>query len=274
MVNPPKFYWNEQDVAALLGTCDWDGVFPLVERYIPRGGNILEAGCGLARYVRYLKDRGWSPVGVEYFQSTVDQVHRIWPDLDVYQGDCRSMAVPDASYDGALSLGVVEHFTDGPQVALRELFRIIKPGGIAIITVPCLNRIRQYKRLLWWKEVCDLPKEVYLRWVRHEARRINRRCSDFHFAVSPAYGEFFEYEMTPAEFSAEVKKAGFDIVEHRPHAVIDGIYHELNPLGLLIKFRRYQFEPTVLAHWMNEWLSRRPFFHCHMQAIVGRRPSG
>ena len=272
MITPPQFRWNEQDADDLLRTCEPDGLLPLVEQYVPRGGRILESGCGLARYVRFLKDRGWLTVGVEYFQTTVDQVRRIWPDLDIRQGDCRSMTIPDTSFDGALSLGVVEHFEEGPGTALRALFHALKPGGIAVITVPCLNKVRQIKRRLWLKELSGITREAFLRLVRHEGRRVNRRCLRFPYSVSPPYGEFFEYEMTPSEFADEVRKAGFEIIEHRPHAVIDGIYHELNPFGFLVKYRRYQFHPTLIARWLNKWLSRRPFFHSHMQLIIGRRP--
>jgi len=53
---------------------------------------------------------------------------------------------------------------------------------------------------------------------------------------------------------------------------MDGVYHELNPLGLLVGWKGLKFKPRGPASMINRWLSRRPFAHPHMQAIVARRP--
>jgi SAM-dependent methyltransferase len=43
--------------------------------------------------------------------------------------------LPDASVDVALSLAVLEHL-DKPEVFLRELYRIVRPGGVVLLTTP------------------------------------------------------------------------------------------------------------------------------------------
>lgn len=45
------------------------------------------------------------------------------------------IALPDASVDVALSLAVLEHL-DKPDVFLRELYRIVRPGGVVLLTTP------------------------------------------------------------------------------------------------------------------------------------------
>ena len=50
-------------------------------------------------------------------------------------------------------MGLVEHWKEGPGAALGEHFRLLKPGGIAIITVPLHNQVRRFKRRLWLEEV-------------------------------------------------------------------------------------------------------------------------
>ena len=47
-----------------------------------------------------------------------------------------SLPYEDSSISGYLSFGVIEHFIEGPHEALAEAFRVLRPGGIAIITTP------------------------------------------------------------------------------------------------------------------------------------------
>jgi SAM-dependent methyltransferase len=222
----------------------------------------------LARYVRYLTDRGWKCVGLEYRQETVNAVRSVWPDLEIVQGDVAKAPFPDSSFDAVISLGVVEHFPEGPDRPLRDMLRVLKPGGVAIITVPCLNAVRRFKRRTGLVELLALPRAVAASVIKGRLRMPTRFNSRHKFAVYPAFGPFFEYRMTPAEFASEVRAAGFEILDQRPHAQLDGIYHELNPFGLLIAFRRWRFYPTRLGWWLHEKLKHRDFFCCHMQMIV------
>lgn len=262
------FSWDEAEAFDLLRSCDDDGILEVLKKYASQGAYVLESGCGLARYVRYLTDRGWRCVGLEYRKQTVDAVRGVWPDLDIIQGDVAAAPFPENSFDAIISLGVVEHFPEGPERALRDMRRVLKPGGIAIITVPCLNAVRRFKRRTGLVELLSLPRALVAGMIRGELRMPTRFKREYKYAVYPAFGSFFEYRMTPAEFADEVHAAGFEILEQRPHAELDGIYHELNPFGLLIGFRRWKFYPTPLGRWLHEKLKRRMYFCCHMQMIV------
>jgi hypothetical protein len=55
------------------------------------------------------------------------------------------------------SFGVVEHWVDGPQAPLRDIFRVLKPGAKAFIAVPSFNSVRRLKRALWCDEIPRLP---------------------------------------------------------------------------------------------------------------------
>jgi hypothetical protein len=111
-----------------------------------------------------------------------------------------------------------------------------------------------------------------LRILRGTPKPLSRLGRRYLFPVYPAWGAFFEYRMSTTEFRAEVEKAGFEIVEHVPVCAMDGVFHELNPLGLLVGWDGWKFSPRGPARMINRLLSRRPFVHPHMQAIVARRP--
>ncbi len=266
------FKWRESEMQAILKSCTRDEATPIIERHFPQGTRLLEAGCGAGRWVRFLQDRGHKMIGLEYSHETVEMVKRHWPDLDIVEGDCERSPFPDGSFDGALSFGVVEHWVEGPQRPLRELLRVLKPGGKAYISVPCWNSIRRIKKALWWDEITQAPRSLAQRILRGTPKPLSRVDRRYLFPVFPAWGEFFEYRMSPIDFRAEVEKAGFEVIEQVPVGTMDGVYHELNPLGLLVGWKDWKFRPRGPARTINLWLSRRPFAHPHMQAIVARRP--
>jgi SAM-dependent methyltransferase len=94
-------------------------------------GKVIDLGCGDAPFRGQLADR------VDAY-DTLDLRPRI---QTTYVGDIQDMhMIPDGAYDSALSLEVLEHVPD-PFRAVGEIFRILKPGGVVVISVPHLSRI-------------------------------------------------------------------------------------------------------------------------------------
>jgi len=58
--------------------------------------------------------------------------------------DGRALSYADASFDAAYSVSVLEHIPDrGDTVTLRELLRVVRPGGLVVVTVPFDRRYRE-----------------------------------------------------------------------------------------------------------------------------------
>ncbi len=266
------FAWDRRELASLLASCERDEALPLIAKHVRAGARVLEAGCGAGRWVRYLADRGYRVVGLEYSGETLRMVHEAWPDLRMVQGDAARAPFAEGAFDAVLSFGLVEHWSEGPQAPLRETLRLLRPGGLAIVSVPCLSGVRQLKRRLWWDEITRAPRAAVASLVRRGPRPMTRLARGYRYAVHPTYGRFFEYRLTPRQFRDEVRTAGFEILEHVPLGSMDGVYHELNPLGLLVRFRNWKFHPTPVASWLDRRLSKRAFLHPHMQAVVAARP--
>jgi hypothetical protein len=108
--------------------------------------------------------------------------------------------------------------------------------------------------------------------IKRKWKPLNRfKKKEFKYTIYPAAGDFFEYRLTKAEYLYEVKQVGFEVLEHLPLSEIDGIYHELNPLKLLVKFRNWKFKVSHVGYVLNDFLSKWPFLHCHMQVVVARK---
>ncbi|MHB1329544.1 MAG: class I SAM-dependent methyltransferase [Gemmatimonadales bacterium] len=104
---------------------------------------ILDAGCGAGDYVAILGDLGYDASGVEHSIEKVRTWNSTHPDdARVAQGDLMRLTYADSSFDGALLNEVLEHVPD-ERTALRELHRVIRPGGALLIFSP--NRLYPFE---------------------------------------------------------------------------------------------------------------------------------
>lgn len=99
-----------------------------------RGRRVIDCGCGAGDYVTALLDAGADAWGIEYAREKVASAHSsVAGRLSV--GDLGQIALGDAGFDVALLNEVLEHVPDDRRV-LRELWRILRPGGTLIIFSP------------------------------------------------------------------------------------------------------------------------------------------
>jgi SAM-dependent methyltransferase len=101
---------------------------------LPPGARILDAGCGSGRNMVELADFG-QVTGLELSEASVERARERGVG-DVVAGSLTDrLPFPDATFDLALALDVLEHLDDD-LAALRELRRGVRPGGRLLITVP------------------------------------------------------------------------------------------------------------------------------------------
>jgi SAM-dependent methyltransferase len=94
---------------------------------------ILDAGCGSGRNMVELARRG-AVTGVELSPPSVEKARKRGCG-EVIEGSVLEMPFADGSFDLAVSLDVIEHLEDDLG-ALRELRRVVAPGGALLLTVP------------------------------------------------------------------------------------------------------------------------------------------
>ncbi len=213
----------------------------VVSRYLPRQGRILEAGCGAGHVVLALRQRGYNIQGVDWAETTVTMVKRLWPNLPLYVGDVRHLAVNDGTYTACISLGVAEHFQTGPEPILLEAHRILTPGGWLIISVPFFNALRRLKAKLG----------LY-------GGPVNGR-------------QFYQYAFSTSEFTAIVEKCGFEIIAIHANDAAKGLKDELWFLRVLSSL--HPKVAGVVWLLLNRFLEPRPWARHnlgHMQVIVAR----
>ncbi|KKQ10954.1 MAG: class I SAM-dependent methyltransferase [Candidatus Babeliales bacterium] len=268
-VNKPEaksivFKWKPEDFDFLLKSCDFDDGVKITLKYLnDKDAKILEAGCGIGRVVKYLQDRGFTDVnGIEIDRESVDFQNTFFPELKITHADVLAMPYPDNFFDVILSYGVIEHFPDGPDAPLKAMYDVLKPGGIAIVTVPSFNKIRQMK---YFYRMFDLRKYNFIRKFFGK-KLLKKNGKRFSFYIDPQYGNFYEYRLTKKQFENICKRAGFQILESAPIAHIDGLFHEIG--APLVTFKDWKFKLSKSGKLLNKLFSSVPFLHNHMHACV------
>ncbi len=97
-----------------------------------------------------LARRGVRVTSVDELASEVESWRRLAadePNLELEVGDGRKLAQADASFDHAYSVSVLEHIPErGDGEALRELARVVRPGGRVVLTLPHAREARDEYR--------------------------------------------------------------------------------------------------------------------------------
>lgn len=98
---------------------------------------ILEVGCSSGFMLRLLRERFPHAlvIGADYVRGPLEQLAVHMPDVPLLQCDLTECLLPGSSIDTVVLLNVLEHIPDDA-AAVRQVYRILKPGGIAIIEVP------------------------------------------------------------------------------------------------------------------------------------------
>ena len=111
---------------------------------------MLDVGCGVGGMMVELRRFG-EPMGLELSTEMIARAkERGFP--NVFCGDAESLAAADEGFDLVTAFDCIEHL-DRDQEALREFYRVLKPGGHLFVSVPAYqflyaenDRVAQHKR--------------------------------------------------------------------------------------------------------------------------------
>lgn len=114
-----------------------------VDRYLPAGGVLVEAGCGTAETSIFVsKENGRTLVALDLVPKILE---RCQPVMDVRVcGDVFHLPFRNGSIEGLWNVGVMEHFThDQIDAIMREFRRVLRPQGRAVLFWPAIFSIPQ-----------------------------------------------------------------------------------------------------------------------------------
>lgn len=99
--------------------------------------DIIDLGTADARMLEMIhqKHEEVHCVGIEYNKDLVNFSKEKFPHLEIIQGDVQSLDFPDDSFDVATAAAIIEHVPN-PLKMMSEVKRVLRPGGIFILTSP------------------------------------------------------------------------------------------------------------------------------------------
>ena len=145
---PWEDYWSKKDIQKEVCFCEKDELWKIIKKFVRLDDKIIDAGCGLGRWVIFLSKKSYNVLGVDNFKEAIERAKQFDNSLKLKIADVRKLPFKNEEFDVYLSFGVVEHFEEGPIKALKEAKRVLKKGGVIILETPHDNFLRRVKRLV------------------------------------------------------------------------------------------------------------------------------
>jgi SAM-dependent methyltransferase len=103
-------------------------------RRLPATGQALDIGAAGGGNTRVLQEHGWRALALEYSDSVADVAKA--RGISAIRADARDLPLRSGSCELVTAFDILEHI-DEDYLAAGEIFRVLKPGGTALIAVPC-----------------------------------------------------------------------------------------------------------------------------------------
>jgi glycosyltransferase involved in cell wall biosynthesis len=136
-------HWNKSNINYSIKQIQYEDHYRnSFSKLFRKGDRVLEAGCGFGRYCFWLEKIGVKAVGIDIVSDAINEgkkyakKHGLKSKLCV--GDICKLPFIKNSFDGYISLGVVEHFENSKDVerVFKETYRVLKTGGYAYFSIP------------------------------------------------------------------------------------------------------------------------------------------
>ena len=117
---------------------------------------ILDVGAGCGFFLKTAKKRGWEVYGTEITESATSNCKD--NDIQLSFGELHELNFPENYFDVVVHIEVIEHLNN-PNDFIREIQRILRPGGITYLSTPNFNAIHRY-RLKGQYDVIGYPNHL------------------------------------------------------------------------------------------------------------------
>ena len=190
-------------------------ILAYLDRYVGAGQQdhrILDVGCGAGNMMHHLASYG-QVTGIDLYSKPLEVARQ--RGLDVQEGSADDLPFDDRTFDVVTLLDVVEHVPNEHGV-FGECYRVLKPGGKLVVTVPAL---------MWLWSHNDVINAHQRRYTRAE---LNQKLARHGLHVLAAsYNNFFLFPMAAGLILARRGRAEPELAS--PHFDDDAYQVEMEP---------------------------------------------
>jgi SAM-dependent methyltransferase len=191
------------------------------------GDHVLDVACGtgvLAREARKRVAPGGSVTGLDLNEGMLAVARRVQPDITWHQGDAAALPFEEGRFDVVVSQFALMYFPERV-AALREMWRVLKPGGrLGVSSWASFEKAEGYRRLA----------EIAERHTSAEAAAILR--SPFVLGnVDELLGLYRDADIGPVDLQTREDFAHFPSIEEFVSAEVKG-----SPLDDLLSEQDYR----------------------------------
>jgi SAM-dependent methyltransferase len=128
-------------------------------------GNVLELGCGEGRGIEYILEKAGSYLGIDKIEGVIEKLKIKYPKAHFTRFTFPPMNLLETeSFEFIISFQVIEHIRQD-RLFLQEIYRLLKSGGMAVITTPnvkmSLSRNPWHIREYTAQELMDLAGNFF-----------------------------------------------------------------------------------------------------------------
>ncbi len=130
------------------------------------GGRVLDNGCGVGMYVEHLRPTAGHVTGLEYDFARACEAAARSP--GILNAASESLPFATGTFDLVLSHEVIEHVADD-RLSMREMLRVLKPGGRAVIFCP--NRGYPFETHgMYWRGRYHFGNKLFVNYLPRSLR--------------------------------------------------------------------------------------------------------
>ena len=123
-----------------------------------RKGRLLDIGSDRGFFLSLLKKQGWEVYGTQLSLNAAESARKRYG-IDLQVADLLSCKFPSDHFDAVVLWHVLEHLK-APALYLKEINRILKPGGVFLLEVPDAGSLQsRFFRNRWL--ICEAPRHLY-----------------------------------------------------------------------------------------------------------------
>jgi len=142
MIDRTRLHYDQEaeNISSRYEKADMSWMYGIITRTFPLKSRLLELGCGSGRDAGILLKAGLDIIATDGSPAMLEQAAALHPELKdrLFQYELPGQSgFSGCSFDGVLAIAVLMHLAPGGiEDTLKEVFRLLKPGGRFFFSVP------------------------------------------------------------------------------------------------------------------------------------------